>query len=212
MFSKDLVTGGLYYWTTSGQTAIMRYDFGSTTQVAAEKFVGPEVAGNGCIGCHALSHDGKKIVLSRRAMIQEELDVKIASIRGKITVGAILTCIGATLLLKGVPPMQLGFALLIIGIVTWAIIPLAHRSVSWRITSDRLMEQRGILATSRREVELQDIRSIEVTRQLRQRLAGLGNVVIASAASADYMIRMTDVYDPDGVAETVRKARLKRLA
>jgi len=35
---------------------------------------------------------------------------------------------------------------------------------------------------------------------------------IASAASADYMIRMTDVYDPDGVAETVRKARLKRLA
>jgi uncharacterized membrane protein YdbT with pleckstrin-like domain len=108
--------------------------------------------------------------------------------------------------------MQLGFVLIIIGIATWAIIPLAHRSVSWRITSDRLMEQRGILATSRREVELQDIRSIEVTRRLRQRLAGLGDVVIASAASADYMIRMTDVYDPDGVAETVRKARLKRLA
>ncbi len=131
---------------------------------------------------------------------------------GQIMVGAILTCLGATLLLKGAQPMQLGFVLIIIGIATWAIIPLAHRSVSWRITSDRLMEQRGILATSRREVELQDIRSIEVTRRLRQRLAGLGDVNISSAASADYMIRMTDVYDPDGVAETVRKARLKRLA
>jgi hypothetical protein len=62
-FSKDLVTGGLYYWTTSGQTAIMRYDFGSTTQTTPEKYVGPEVAGNGCIGCHALSRDGMKIVL-----------------------------------------------------------------------------------------------------------------------------------------------------
>jgi uncharacterized membrane protein YdbT with pleckstrin-like domain len=154
------------------------------------------------------------------------LEVKPASVReysiamirrsywyymGQIMLGAILTCAGAALIVDKVQP-NLGFALLVIGIATWAIIPLAHRSVSWRITSDRLMEQRGILATSRREVELQDIRSIEVTRRLRQRLAGLGDVVIASAASADYMIRMTDVYDPDGVAETVRKARLKRLA
>ena len=131
---------------------------------------------------------------------------------GQIMVGGILAFLGAALLLKGAQPMQLGFALLVIGIASWAIIPLAHRSVSWRITSDRLMEQRGILATSRREVELQDIRSIEVTRRLRQRMAGLGDVVVASAASADYMIRMTDVYDPDGVAETVRKARLRRLA
>jgi len=118
------------------------------------------------------------------------LEVKPASVReysialirrsywyymGQITVGAILTCAGAALLIKGFQPMQLGFALLIIGIVSWIIIPLAHRSVSWRITSDRLMEQRGILATSRREVELQDIRSIEVTRRLRQRFAGLGD-------------------------------------
>ncbi len=155
------------------------------------------------------------------------LEVKPASVReysiamirrsywyymGQIMLGAILTCTGAALLIDHVQPMQLGLVLIAIGLATWAIIPLAHRSVSWRITSDRLMEQRGILATSRREVELQDIRSIEVTRRLRQRLAGLGDVVVASAASADFMIRMTDVYDPDGVAETVRKARLKRLA
>jgi uncharacterized membrane protein YdbT with pleckstrin-like domain len=131
---------------------------------------------------------------------------------GQIMLGGIFVAAGAALLLKHVQPMEADFAVLVLGIITWAILPIAHRSVSWRITSDRLMEQRGILATSRREVELQDIRSIEVTRRLKQRLAGLGDVVIASAASADYMIRMTDVYDPDGVAETVRKARLKRLA
>jgi len=155
------------------------------------------------------------------------LEVKPASVReysialirrsywyyaGQIMLGGIFVAAGATLLFRHFQPMDAGFALIVLGILCWAILPIAHRSVSWRITSDRLMEQRGILATARREVELQDIRSIEVTRRLRQRLAGLGDVNVASAASADYMIRMTDVYDPDGVAETVRKARLKRLA
>ena len=162
------------------------------------------------------SRCGSRLLEVKPAAVREYV---IAQIRrsywyyiGQIMVGAILTVAGMTLIFKGPQFIRPGFVILIIGIMVWALIPFAHRSVSWRITSDRLMESRGILATSRREVELQDIRSIEVTRRLRQRLAGLGDVVIASAASADYMIRMTDVYDPDGVAETVRKARLKRLA
>jgi hypothetical protein len=61
-FSRDDLTGGLYYWTTSNDTAIMRFDFNSASQSTGEKFVGPEVAGGECIGCHALSRDGKKMV------------------------------------------------------------------------------------------------------------------------------------------------------
>ncbi|WP_224363516.1 TolB family protein [Hyalangium versicolor] len=61
-FSAEDLTGGLYYWTTSGATAIMRYDFTSWTRATSEKYVGPELVGTNCIGCHALSRDGKKIV------------------------------------------------------------------------------------------------------------------------------------------------------
>ena len=61
-FSRDDLTGGLYYWTTSNDTAIMRFDFTSASQSTGEKFVGPEVAGGECIGCHALSRDGRKMV------------------------------------------------------------------------------------------------------------------------------------------------------
>lgn len=107
---------------------------------------------------------------------------------------------------------RIGLALIVVALVMGAIIPLAHRGVLWRITSDRLIEQRGFLATSRRELELQDIRSIEVTRRIGQRLTGLGDVTVASAASTDYVVRLADVYDPEAVAETIRKARLKRLA
>ena len=70
----------------------------------------------------------------------------------------------------------------------------------------------GWLASRRREMELADVRSIEVDRSLSQRMLGLGNVSIASSASADFMIRLWDVPDPERIAEILRQARLKRLA
>ncbi|MCX5742219.1 MAG: hypothetical protein NT062_06965 [Proteobacteria bacterium] len=60
-FAPEDLTGGIYYWNTT-TTSIMRFDFASTTQVMAEKFIGPEMTGNTCVGCHALSRDGKKLV------------------------------------------------------------------------------------------------------------------------------------------------------
>ncbi|MBV8055546.1 MAG: PH domain-containing protein, partial [Deltaproteobacteria bacterium] len=59
---------------------------------------------------------------------------------------------------------------------------------------------------------LADVRSIEVSRSISQRLFGIGNVMIASAASADFMIKLQDVPGPERVAEMLRQARLKRLA
>ena len=60
-FSKDNINGGLYYWTTSNGTGIMRFDFASTTQIAATRFLSAP-GGTQCIGCHALSRDGRKLV------------------------------------------------------------------------------------------------------------------------------------------------------
>ncbi|MGN6108285.1 MAG: TolB family protein [Kofleriaceae bacterium] len=60
-FSPEDVTGGIYYWTTTSQ-AIMRFDFASATQTTAETFFGSEMTGGTCVGCHALSRDGTKLV------------------------------------------------------------------------------------------------------------------------------------------------------
>ena len=75
-----------------------------------------------------------------------------------------------------------------------------------------MIEKRGLLASRRREMELADIRSVEVNKRVVQRMIGLGDVTIASAASADYAIRLNDIGAPDETAETIRKARLKRMA
>lgn len=106
----------------------------------------------------------------------------------------------------------IGFAIIGAGVLIFIVSIIRTRSITWRLTSDRLIEQRGILARSRREMELADIRSVEVNQRVMQRALGLGDVTIASAASADFAIRMNDIGNPEGAAEVIRRARLKRLA
>ena len=131
-------------------------------------------------------------------------------------IGGVLIAFGARLLygkLQNVQiPNQAGFAVLGIGVLTWIVTMIRARTVSWSLTSDRLIEKCGLVASRRREMELSDIRSVEVDKRVFQRMFGLGDVTIASAASADYAIRLHEIQDPDNAAETIRKARLKRMA
>ena len=63
-FSEDDVMGALYYWTTSGDTAIMRWDFGGSTTAPAQYLTPTNTDGKTCVGCHALAPDGTKLVAS----------------------------------------------------------------------------------------------------------------------------------------------------
>lgn len=65
-FSYDDIRGGIYYWTTSvvddDETAIMRFDFASTTQTEPELFIDTEMTAGNCVGCHALAPAGDKLI------------------------------------------------------------------------------------------------------------------------------------------------------
>ncbi len=69
-FSQDDLSGGMYYWTTpknepNDQAArIYRWDFGSTTQTAPEEVVTPAQTGDHCVGCHAVSPDGRRLFVT----------------------------------------------------------------------------------------------------------------------------------------------------
>jgi hypothetical protein len=63
-FAENNVQGGLYYWTTSDNTAVMRFDFGKAG-ATPEVFMSPGLDNfPTCVGCHALSRDGTKLVAS----------------------------------------------------------------------------------------------------------------------------------------------------
>jgi uncharacterized membrane protein YdbT with pleckstrin-like domain len=126
---------------------------------------------------------------------------------------ALAMCIGGLFLLGESPGNSLlGLVLMLGSIVLVLLGGLARRGITWRLTSDRLIERRDVFTSSHQEMELIDVRSIEVSRSLIQRLLGLGTVAVASAASAEFLIVMTDIRDPQHVADTLRQARLKRLA
>ena len=77
-FAGDRVDGAIYYWTTTSTTtqlpSIMRFDFASQSALAAvlQPSDLPDDGGNPhanttCVGCHALSRDGKRMVASKGA-------------------------------------------------------------------------------------------------------------------------------------------------
>lgn len=78
-FSEQDLQGGLYYWTTS-TSSIMRFDFAGT-QTTASTYLNaastnpPDGGSSGvnCLGCHALSRDGTKVV----AEVQGQNDGRI---------------------------------------------------------------------------------------------------------------------------------------
>jgi uncharacterized membrane protein YdbT with pleckstrin-like domain len=126
---------------------------------------------------------------------------------------AFAMCAGGLFLLGESPGHRLLGSLLVLGsIILVGLAVCARRGMTWSLTSDRLIERRDLFASFHQEMELIDVRSIEVSRSLLQRLLGLGTVAVASAASAEFLIIMSDIRDPQHVADTVRQARLKRLA
>ncbi|MBV8360610.1 MAG: PH domain-containing protein [Deltaproteobacteria bacterium] len=130
----------------------------------------------------------------------------------EIILAVVLASGGLFILFASLVDFRVGLGLIAAAVLIITLAMLHRHNTSWSLTSDRLIERRGLLASHRREMELADVRSIEVGRSFSQRLLGIGNVMIASAASADFMIKLWDVPNPERIAEILRQARLKRLA
>ena len=131
---------------------------------------------------------------------------------GAILFSVVLVVLGFAARYTAVKDWRASAALFGLAALSLIATALRRNFISWSLTSERVIESTGILARRRREMELADVRSVEVEQRFLQRAMGLGNIIVASAASADYAIRLYDVPDPEGVAETLRRARLKRLA
>ena len=131
---------------------------------------------------------------------------------GAILISSILIAMGFAMRFVHQADWNVSLILFAAGVAELVLTALRRYFISWSITSERVIESKGILSRHRREMELADVRSVDVERGFMQRAMGLGNIIIASAASADYSIKLYDIPDPEGVAETLRRARLKRLA
>ena len=61
--TNENAQGGIYYWTTSPEASIWRYDVAKPSQ-PPEAYFPSNARPSGCMGCHALSRDGTKIAMT----------------------------------------------------------------------------------------------------------------------------------------------------
>lgn len=62
--AQENLNGALYYWTPSNGGAIMRVDFGGATLTPSRFLSQAQYGFPNCVGCHAISRDGSKMVAS----------------------------------------------------------------------------------------------------------------------------------------------------
>lgn len=62
-FGQQDIKGGIYYWNDAG--VIQRYDFGFPAVPAKLYMTAPEAGGAFCVGCHAMSRQGDRILVGK---------------------------------------------------------------------------------------------------------------------------------------------------
>ncbi len=75
------------------------------------------------------------------------------------------------------------------------------------VTDKRIVVKSGMLSTKRTEIRIADVRGVDVTRSLWQRMIGVGTVSIGTAATAGAEIYMIDVSDPQMIVDTINSIR-----
>ena len=90
----------------------------------------------------------------------------------------------------------------------WLLIPfivawVKRSSVVLRVYRGRVTLKRGILTKCERELFMRDIRSIDIDQSLLGRMVGIGDITIATAASADAVESVEGVPNPQHIRDLI---------
>ena len=77
-------------------------------------------------------------------------------------------------------------------------------SIRYRLTTQRLFVQRGLIGKHIEEVELFRVKDVTVTQGALQRLLGVGTVIVLSSDDTAPRLELAGICDPVKVKETLR--------
>lgn len=84
---------------------------------------------------------------------------------------------------------------------------LDQRTKVFTLTTRKVMMQSGIISRKTSEVGMRDIRSINMSQGILERLCGLGTVQIGSAGTGGIEVEFMGIKDPAKVRDQVRRAK-----
>ncbi len=99
----------------------------------------------------------------------------------------------------------LGALLVVAGLATLGARMIAARFEALRITTQRTIWSRGFIQRRTSEVQHDDIRNIQLTQGVVERLLGVGGVAVSSAGQDDMEIHARGIPNPQKVIDTIRK-------
>ena len=117
---------------------------------------------------------------------------------------------GRTQLLAEVRPSWWGYfwhLLFFFLIVPPIIAYFQRRSTVLRIFPERILIERGIFSKCYQDYNPRDIRSIDVDQGFLQRILGIGDLTISTAASVEAAEHMPSIPDPQGVRDLILAQR-----
>jgi uncharacterized membrane protein YdbT with pleckstrin-like domain len=108
-----------------------------------------------------------------------------------------------------VVPEVRGFGIVVMacGALMIAIAYLNVYATSFTVTSERVIQRKGLLSRRVSEVEIADIRNVQVNQGIVQRIFGIGNVGISTAGQAGVEIVFSGIKRPQPVADMIREQR-----
>lgn len=87
----------------------------------------------------------------------------------------------------------------VLGGVAWRIL-----SCRYRLTSQRLFIEQGILSQTIDQTELVRVDDVRIRKSLTDRIFALGTVVVSSTDATDRQVTIVGIREPDRVAELIR--------
>ncbi len=114
-----------------------------------------------------------------------------------------------TSMLYYIPMLILGVLLipLLVGVLIIVYAVLDQRFRVFTVTNRRVVSRRGIIGRKTREVAICDIRAINMSQGILERIFGLGSVGIGSAGTAALEVKFAGVVQPTSVRDLVREAK-----
>lgn len=84
--------------------------------------------------------------------------------------------------------------------------PLGSRSTKYVLTSERMRVNTGLIGKKAEQMDLFRVKDVRVTRGLKQRARGCGDVLLMSTDPTTPELVLSCVKEPDALAEIIRTA------
>ena len=116
-------------------------------------------------------------------------------------VGILIVCLSSSE--ENVGRSWIGLAMMLASVYSAVTAVYDRFQAFYRITTARLICKYGILTTRSIELDLQDIRTINVTQNLMQKVLNLGDMEFATASGSAKDAYLRNIEDPEKLKEAI---------